>query len=145
MMQTMHLVFRVLVLLTLGCGQRAQTNEPSLDDRPFDQLNHEERIEFMKSRVVPVMQPVFVQQDASKFANFGCRTCHGQSADNGEFHMPSGTLPKLSGDLTKKFPRAKLDWMLTEVKPTMAKLLKEKEWSPEDPYGFDCYACHERE
>jgi hypothetical protein len=137
---------RIVVFLSLAaCGPRVGTTEPSLDDRAFDTLNHDERIEFMKTRVVPAMQPVFVQHDASKYASFGCRTCHGPTADDGEFHMPSGSLPKLTGDLTKKFPRAKLDWMLMEVKPTMAKLLKQKEWSPDDPYGFDCYACHERE
>lgn len=132
-------------LVLLACTPRTNVQEASIDDRPFDQLNHDERIEFMKQRVVPAMQPVFVQHDASKFSTFGCVTCHGKSADQGEFHMPSGSLPKLGGDLTKKFPRAKLDWMLTEVKPTMAKLLKVKEWSPEDPYGFDCFGCHERE
>src|SRR5688572_29482854 len=122
--------------LLLACTPKTGAQQASIDDRPFDELNHDERIEFMKLRVMPAMQPVFVEQDATKFSTFGCQTCHGPSAEQGEFHMPNGALPKLGGDLTKKFPREKLDWMLTEVKPTMAKLLKVKEWSPQDPYGF---------
>ena len=141
-MQSVVLLFSIALL---ACTPRTATQEPSLDDRPFDELNHDERIEFMKLRVVPAMQPIFVQHDATKFSSFGCQTCHGKGATDGEYHMPNDSLPRLSGDLTKKFSRAKLDWMLTEVKPTMAKLLKVKEWSPEDPYGFDCYACHSRE
>jgi hypothetical protein len=137
--------FLLAATVLAACVPVSGTNQPSLDDRPFDALNHEERIEFMKQRVMPTMQPVFVEHDAAKFGNFSCRTCHGPGADQGEFHMPNDALPKLSGDLTRKFPRPKLDWMLMEVKPTMAKLLKVKEWSPEDPYGFDCFACHTRE
>jgi len=141
----MQVVSFLLFAALFACGPRSAATTPSAQERSFDELNHDERIEFMLTSVVPAMQPIFVEQDAKRYQTFGCETCHGKAAADGQFHMPSDALPKLGGDLTKKFSRAKLDWMLTEVKPTMARLLKQKEWSPQDPYGFDCYSCHAHE
>lgn len=135
----------VWLLCLAACGPKPTTAEPSATsflDLPFDQLDHDQRAEFMKQRVMPAMRPLFLQHDPVKFANFGCQTCHGEGWKEGAFGMPNDRLPKLGNDVTKKFKRADIDFMLTEVKPTMARLLKEKEWSPSDPSGFDCFACH---
>lgn len=134
-------------LFILACGPKPVPDIPPDDtslDRPFDEMNHETRIAYMKHRVVPTMTPIFQRHDSQKFANFGCETCHGPAAREGDFIMPNDALPKIGKDVMNKFDRADIDWMLTEVKPTMARLLKQPEWSPANPTGFDCFGCHPR-
>jgi hypothetical protein len=140
----MKLPLPLLCAALAACGPKPDGTGPGGADRPFENLDHDERITFMKRVVVPTMQPLFADHDP-KFGNFGCRTCHGPGADEGRYTMPNEDLPKLGGNLTTKFDRRKLDFMLMEVKPTMAKLLGVPEWSPQAPQGFDCYACHDRE
>ena len=52
----------------------------------------------------------------SHVAELGCQTCHGDS-----------DMPQLN------------------VMPTMAKLLKQELYSPENPKGFGCLECHTQE
>ena len=40
----------------------------ALPDLPFDKLEHDQRIEFMKQKVMPVMKPIFQNHDAKDFA-----------------------------------------------------------------------------
>lgn len=116
-----------------------------LPDVPFDSLDHEQRIQFMKEVVLPAMEPLFKGHDAKKFAEFGCKTCHGPGAEQGKFDMPNEGLPKLFGPGMPKFAKADLEWMGKEIKPTMAKLLKQTEYSEENPKGFGCLECHTME
>jgi len=113
-----------------------------LPDVPFDELDHDQRIQFMKQVVMPAMKPLFQAHDPGKFAKFGCKTCHGEAADRGEFHMPSDAIPKLDFADMSKFKPADIEWMKNEIKPTMARLLKQPEYSPENPRGFGCLECH---
>jgi hypothetical protein len=131
-----------------ACGPKPVPTEATAVgslDQPFDAMDHETRIAFMKERVVPVMAPIFQRHNAERFARFDCTTCHGEAAKTGDFVMPNDKLPKIGNDVMKKYDRADVEWMLNEVKPTMARLLKQQEWSPVDPSGFDCFACHPRE
>jgi hypothetical protein len=116
-----------------------------LPDVPFDSLDHEQRIQFMKEVVVPTMEPLFKGHDAKKFAEFGCKTCHGASAEQGKFDMPNEALPKLFGPSMPKFKKEDVEWMGKEIKPTMAKLLKQTEYSEANPKGFGCLECHTME
>ncbi len=94
---------------------------------------------------MPTLAPMFKKHDEKKFAEFGCRTCHGTGADRSEYHMPNDKLPKLNlADLSKFQPRD-VEFMQTEVKPTMARLLKEPEWTPENTDGFGRLECHPKE
>ncbi len=113
-----------------------------LPDVPFDKLDHDQQIEFMKVKVVPTMAPIFKSHDATKYADFGCKTCHGAGAEKGEFEMPNEGLPVLDFKDMSKFKKEDLEWMGNEVKPTMAKLLGEAEYTPETPDGFGCGGCH---
>ena len=64
-------------LVLLACGPpRPDSSKPSFDERKFDELNHDERIEFMKQRVVPVMEPIFVN-------HCYCRLCQRQTGSVG--------------------------------------------------------------
>lgn len=137
----------VCALLIVGCGPKAPTGtaEPianSTGDTPFDALDQDQRIEFMKTVVVPTMKPLFTKHDSAKFRAFGCETCHGKGAGTGDYSMPNSELPKLNlADLTM-FKKEDLEWMQQVVKPTMANLLKQAEYSPQNTHGFGCLSCH---
>jgi hypothetical protein len=116
---------------------------PPLPNVPFDQLDQDQRAQFMKETIVPAMKPVFQNHDPRRFAEFGCKTCHGKEADLGHFDMPNMELPKIGKSTDwSRFKKEDIDWMKSEVKPTMAKLLEQPEWTPENPKGFGCTECH---
>jgi hypothetical protein len=131
-----------LTAAAVACGPKHDPATPTLPDVPFDQLDHDQKIQLMKYVIVPKMRPLFQGHDAQKFAQFGCKTCHGPAADNGEFHMPNDLLPKLNFADMSKFKQADIDFMTNEVKPTMAKLLKLPEHTPQNKEGFGCLDCH---
>lgn len=125
----------------VGAGS-AEAIKPPLPDVPFDSLDHEQRIQFMKEKVMPTMEPLFKAHDAKKFAEFGCKTCHGEGVEQDKYDMPNDKLPKLFGPSMPKFKKEDVEWMGKEIKPTMAKLLKQPEYTPENPKGFGCLECH---
>lgn len=128
-----------------GAGTGTGTAQVVLPDVPFDELSHEQRFDFMKQVVVPTLAPMFKKHDEKKFGEFGCRTCHGAGADRGEYHMPNDNLPKLNLADMSKFQQRDIEFMQNDVKPTMARLLKQPEWTPENTDGFGCLECHPKE
>lgn len=137
------------VVLAACGGTPAATTTPAegpataaLPNVPFEQLDHDQQIQFMKEKVVPAMKPLFQKHDAVEYAEFGCKTCHGEGAEKGEFEMPFAGLPQLDFADLSKFDKADLEWMGTVIKPEMAALLGESEYTPENPTGFGCLHCH---
>ncbi|MDX2089904.1 MAG: hypothetical protein SFX73_18760 [Kofleriaceae bacterium] len=114
----------------------------ALPDVAFEQLDHDQKIQFMKEKVMPEMAAAFQAHDAKEFAEFGCKTCHGPGAEKGEFHMPYDGLPKLGEKEMAKYKKEDIEWMATVIKPKMAALLKEPEYSKDNPNGFGCMHCH---
>lgn len=95
-----------------------------------------EQLKFMKDVVAPTMAKRFQAVDAERYADFGCVTCHGPGAKDGDFDMPNEALPKLPEDmepLMKEEPEM-MKFMIETVKPEMAKLLGEDD--------FNCFDCH---
>lgn len=138
-----------LLLTVVACGPKPGPDEAgsatvALPDVPFEQLDHDQKIQFMKQVVVPTMAPMFQRHDAEKFAAFGCKTCHSEAADRGHFHMPNDKLPKLNFADLRKFEQHDIDFMTNEIKPMMAKLLQEPEHTAEEPQGFGCLHCHQQ-
>jgi cytochrome c551/c552 len=131
-----------LLLAAAACGPKSAPANAVLPDVPFEQLDHDQKIQFMKESVVPTMAPLFQAHDGEKFADFGCKTCHGEAADRGHFHMPNDKLPKLNLADMSKYKQRDIDFMANEIKPTMAKLLREPEYSEAEPQGFGCLHCH---
>jgi mono/diheme cytochrome c family protein len=145
----------LLVAVLAACGgkpssttttpEASKVQEPpkALPDVPFDDLDQDQREEFMKQKVVPAMKAVFQNHDPKAYADFGCQTCHGKDAAKGRFDMPNDDLPKIgkTTDWTK-FKQEDVDWMKNEVKPAMAKVMNQAEWTPENPKGFGCLECH---
>ena len=145
--------YLALLLFVAACGSKAApatttTTQPeataALPDVPFDQLDHDQKIEFMKQKVVPAMEPIFKGHDPKEFAEFGCVTCHGKQAMEGHFDLPTADLPKLNFKDMSKYKKEDLEWMGGQVKPTMAKLLGRPEFDPNapDPKAFGCQNCH---
>ncbi len=132
----------LLAVVVVACGPPPEPARPVLPDVPFEQLDHDQKIQFMKEVVEPAMRPMFQGHDPKEFASFGCKTCHGPDADRGHYHMPSDELPKLNLADMSQFEQRDIDFMQAKVKPTMARLLKEPEHSPENPRGFGCLHCH---
>jgi hypothetical protein len=108
------------------------------------------RGKYMKELVLPKMKEAFVAFDATKYAGMNCATCHGSGAMDHSFTMPNPDLPKIPGDMAKfkewaaKKPQM-AEFMGKTVKPEMAKLLNEPEWTPATKTGFGCTACHTME
>jgi cytochrome c553 len=139
-------------LLAAACGSKAPTpTTPAegaavvLPDVAFDKLDHDQRIAFMKQKVMPVLKPLFVAHDPKDFADFGCATCHGEQAKEGHFDMPNAKLPKLNFKDMSKWKKEDLDWMHNEIEPAMAKVLGLPMYSEQNPKGFGCLGCHTME
>lgn len=111
---------------------------------PWEDLEVEQKKEHMKTVVVPVMKPAFQAVDSTEFAEFGCTTCHGEAAKEGKFEMPNENLPQLSADLAKEKEEhpEMVKFMGETVVPTMAKALGKDPYTPSNPTGFGCAACH---
>lgn len=110
-------------------------------------MNMEQKKSHMMKVVMPSMGKLFKEYDATKYADFSCATCHGPGAKEGKFDMPSASLPKLpaKGDfkaLSKAHPKV-MEFMATQVMPTMAKNLDMEPYSAETGTGFGCYGCHQ--
>src|SRR5262249_16387247 len=138
-----HVALSSLLLALVACGPKHGSGAKAvLPDVPFDELDHEQRLQFMKQVVLPNMRPLFQTHNAHRFAKFGSKTGHGASGDNGEYHMPNDKPPKLNFADMSRFQPADIEFMKTQVLPTMARLLKQPERSAENPDGFGCLGCH---
>jgi hypothetical protein len=146
-------LFVAVVLFAAACGSKSPsaTTTPTagegsavvvLPDVPFEKLDQDQRIAFMKQKVMPAMKPLFQNHDPKDFAEFGCVTCHGDQAKEGHFDMPNPKLPKLNFNDMSKFKKEDLEWMGKEIEPTMGKVLNLPLYSKDNPKGFGCLACH---
>ena len=113
----------------------------------WDKWSHDQKMQYMKTAVLPKMGPLFHDFDAKRFADPKCVLCHGSGAKDGSFKMPNPELPKL--DLTPggmKAMHAKfapiVEFMAKQVVPTMAGLLGEQPYDPKTQQGFGCLECH---
>ncbi len=110
------------------------------------EMNHEQKVEHMKSVVMPKMTAVFQEFDGKKYKEFGCPTCHGEGAKEGKFEMPNKKLPKLSSKNSfakhMKKGRKVTEFMMQKVTPEMAGTLGTEPFNPETKKGFGCGGCH---
>ncbi|HEY5921794.1 MAG TPA: hypothetical protein VIV11_08995, partial [Kofleriaceae bacterium] len=113
-------------------------------DFDFEKLSKEDKIKFMKQKVMPHMKPLFQKFDKKEFANVTCKTCHGKDPPGTKYKMPSKDLPALDFDAIKagKEDPKMVEFMSKVVKPEMAKLLNKPEMSDTEPKGFGCLHCH---
>ncbi|HTL36504.1 MAG TPA: hypothetical protein VL326_25400 [Kofleriaceae bacterium] len=141
---------RIVLLLALAaCGSATPKSGAPLP--PWKDMNADQRLEFMKSTVLPAAKQKFQAFDAKKFAKFDCRTCHGKGAEDGSFEMPNPDIKALPPTAEAyeawiaKDANAKryTDFMSNEVVPMMSQLLQIKAFDPATHTGeFSCPACH---
>ena len=155
----------VLSLLAAGCGGAPPAAPPPATpveiakpaasaapitppkDGEWDAWSHDQKMAYMKSAVLPKMGALFRDHDAKTFAEPKCVLCHGGGVKDASFKMPNPELPKLDlspagmKHLQEKSP-AMLDFMTTQVLPTMAQLVGEAPYDPKTQKGFGCLECH---
>ena len=126
-----------------GSGSAAKGSGAS-SDFDFAKLTRQQRMDFMKTKVMPQMKTAFQGYDAKAFAKFTCKTCHGKDPQKSKFKMPNPELPKLDFAALKagKQKPKMAEFMGKHVTPQMAKLLNLPEHSEANPKGFGCLACH---
>jgi len=98
--------------------------------------------EFMKKKVVPAMSKTFQEFDGKKYAEFGCKTCHGPQFKP----HPVEFLPELTmkdGKLTAADTKPDMvKFMSEKVSPQMAEIFGKKPFDPATGEGFGCKGCH---
>lgn len=146
-----------LLVLVAGCGgggatsesteaQASSGSETASSERrmAWHDMNDEQKGQFMAEVVMPEMRQLFQEHDAEEFADFSCRTCHGENAREVGFHMPNGLHPLSHDQIMATFasdhPGAV--FMTQRVWPRMAELLGEPLYNPETQQGFSCLNCH---
>jgi hypothetical protein len=127
-----------------GGGSAAAGSGAGSDKFDFDKLTHEEKMDFMKQKILPAMKKEFQTFDAKKYAKFDCKTCHGKDPKGSKYKMPNPELPKLDFVALKAGKQAPkvAEFMGKVVKPKMAELLQQSEMTESNPTGFGCLECH---
>lgn len=125
-------------------ASEAAAETPAAGDvtaKSFDDMTPPERMELMKKKVIPEMTAAFQSFDSNEFEKVSCATCHGPGAKNGEFEMPTKSLPALDKAEMDKHPEM-TKFMMEVVVPKMAGILGEHPYDPETHEGFGCFNCH---
>jgi hypothetical protein len=118
--------------------------EAAAPAKSWDAMSHDERLNLMKTVVMPKMKEAFQKFDAKKFADFSCKTCHGKPENKGA--MPNKDVPTLDfkdglAKHKKKTPE-ELEFMMQVVTPEMAGILGLPHFDPKTNTGFGCGGCH---
>jgi hypothetical protein len=104
-------------------------------------MSKEAQIAFMRKRVAPHMAKIFQSANASQYADFGCKTCHGP-----EFKPPKDYLPHLTlkdGKMTAFVEQPHVaKFMAERVVPEMASAMGAPPYDPQTHSGFGCGGCH---
>lgn len=115
---------------------------PAEKKKKFDDMDPGERMQLMKTVVMPTMKKAFQEFDAKEFADFSCATCHGPGAKEGKFDMPTASLPALDKEEIEEHPEM-TKFMSEKVVPQMAEILGEEPYDHETGQGeFGCMNCH---
>ncbi len=126
----------VIACFVVGCSSPTATRAPVpravevLPAATFAELDHDQRIELMKTHVVPALTPVFQRHDRTKFQTVDCKTCHAE----GDWTMPNRELAVLDLEDLGAYEPEDVEWMKTEIVPAMRKVLR-------DP-TLRCARCH---
>ena len=116
----------------------------------WDKWSHDQKLEYMKTAVMPKMGGEFHDFDAKRYAEPKCVLCHGSGAKDGSFKMPNpdaaeaGRTPAGFKALAAKKP-GRLRVHDEAVEPDMAALLGEAPFDPKTQQGFGCFDCHTQE
>jgi hypothetical protein len=125
-----------------GAAPAADAPAEGSSDVWSDSMSDKQKAEFMKKKVVPAMSKTFQEFDANKYADFGCKTCHGPQMKP----RPVDFLPELhmkDGQLAEAAEHPELAKLMSEkVSPQMAEIFGKKPFDPATGEGFGCAGCH---
>jgi hypothetical protein len=142
------------VVFAFGCptGDVGDDDDGSDDDdaapyvqpAPWDDLDEDQRLEFMRELFEPQMREVFQGFDGMEFEEFKCETCHGTDMEEADYAMPNGLIPLDNrGNPAEPSYRAEEmeELMDDEVVPLGQELLEQPD-AGQNQWG--CFACHEQ-
>lgn len=114
-------------------------------DKTFDQKKT-----WMGIEVFPKMKASFQAHDSATYKKFTCDTCHGDDGKENGYKMPSDSIyplnPKDPITGAMEYDEKVTKFMMDEVVPGMVGMLEGVEgYSPDNPTGFGCMACHPSE
>jgi len=112
----------------------------------WDAKSKDDKLNVMKTVVMPKMGELFKAHDGKKYKEIKCTLCHGPGIKEGKFDMPNPLLPKLDPkDGFKKHMdknAAVTKFMMEKVVPEMAAAIGEAPFDPKTKTGFGCGNCH---
>jgi hypothetical protein len=122
---------------------QAELDAPIPPDFDFDNAPHDQKVRFMKSKVLPAMKAAFQKFDPVKYEHFGCKTCHGKNAVARKYKMPTPDLPQLDFHLIEQGKQKPdtVNFMSKVVKPQMAAMFNRPPGWAFQP-GHGCIECH---
>ncbi|MCL2724639.1 MAG: hypothetical protein FWD69_09410 [Polyangiaceae bacterium] len=139
-----------LTLALIACGPAAP--EPATPPAPaepaapatalYSTMTKEQRLDHMKTVVTPAMKKVFQEEDAQKYADFGCKSCHGDKKQDPHMFLRPLTLSGGGFEKLKAAKPAVTKFMSEKVTPAMAAVMNEKPYDPATHKGFGCGGCH---
>lgn len=109
------------------------------EDKPWEEMNAEEREWYMIGKVLPIMKEVFADYDSERFApsTYGCETCHGEEGEQSGYVMPFASAYPVPEPGTEAYATMEnifgdmVTFMEDQVTPTMGTLV-----------GNDAYTCN---
>jgi hypothetical protein len=111
-------------------------------DLPFSAMSSAQRLEHMKRVIRPEMGALFKEFDAVRFADFGCKTCHGLNGDDTHDVLPTLHFTANGHEKLMAEKPAIMKFMIERVAPSMADKLHEKRYDQATRSGFGCGGCH---
>lgn len=104
-------------------------------------MTKDQQVAFMKARVMPAMGPVFQTANATKYADFSCKTCHGPAYKDPHEYLPHLTMK--DGKLTAFAEKPEVaKFMAESVTPKMAAAMGQPPYDMTTHQGFGCGGCH---
>lgn len=144
----LFVVLGLTIAITIGGCYPKPVGPIGSDGRQLTwaEMDIEQRKAHMKRVVLPQAAELFGAWRPERFAAVNCGLCHGPDAKTGTFRMPTGYLPRLSGELLlgpefaahPDTTRLKLDRLV----PLMSTALGKKSFNLISRRGFGCYSCH---
>lgn len=108
-------------------------------EQAWGEMSHEEKEFDMIGRFHPIYRELFQQQDAERWAEFGCETCHGPDMQERNFEMPATHLPPIPEPGSERYTRAR--GVLTDMYEFMEQTTENMGTMLGDE-DFTCYGCH---
>jgi hypothetical protein len=132
-----------------ACGSHKGAEDASAyspkSETPWKDMSREQRMDWMAVAVFPKMRQLFQAQDAEKYGDFACQTCHGLQMERVDFKMPNDLFALDKADTiahAKEYDDKTTDFMLAGVVPEMAQLLGRRPYTIETGKGYGCMGCH---